>query len=365
MPEEFRLGHYFRLTLAELSDRWTLATRGGRIDRTSNGLSLRLKGMRVPEEPFAEAELLLEALDAEDVDRALAVLDGERRREPADFAALLNEVIGAWQETLQRSGITLESILDPALPPIAIRRGRMRAFWGHLFEYAVWALPPEGSIDLILDYDACRREAQCSITLSRRKGELPATHHFAALRRVIADHGGAFSEETPAPGSRIVQIGLPDTIGTALDAWIPRWDTCSPRSQQMLRLLKSGGPTPPEEFILEGVLIEELERWLSPRFGTPAVVNIAHESPALPALKGSDSARRKKALEQIAKSKTKKELCQPQYAGEILWAYAHSERARKAIASDTLSEEGLRRLCELLLSPKPDYVEALRLVAAR
>ncbi len=46
------VGGYLQLSLDELGQRWTAATRGGRIDRIPNGLMLRLKGVRmVPETP--------------------------------------------------------------------------------------------------------------------------------------------------------------------------------------------------------------------------------------------------------------------------------------------------------------------------
>lgn len=365
VPDSFRLDNLFRFPLAELSDRWTLATRGGRIDPTPNGLSLRLKGMRVPEDPLPEADTLLATLgegNPAGITRALAVIDGEIRREPSDLCALFNETLSECRDGLTRAGIQVESMFDPAIPPTAIRRNRLRAFWGHLFEYALWVLTPEGGIDLIADYDAPMRQVQFTLAFTRNNGAIPDTHHFPALRRAIADHGGTLRMDAPSPASRVLNVSLPDPIGATLDTWIPQWDAFSPRSQQMLRLLKSGGPTPPEDFILEGVLCEELERRLMPRFALPAVTNIAHESTACTALPGSDPARRKKALEQIAKGKTKKEVCQPQYAGEILWAYAHSDRARNAIGAENFSEPDLRALCETLLAAKTNFLAALRFV---
>jgi hypothetical protein len=149
-----------------------------------------------------------------------------------------------------------------------------------------------------------------------------------------------------------------------LDEWIPGWEGFGDRSRQMLRILKSGGPMPPEEFLLEGILEEELERWLLPKLEAPGAVNLAHELPANHSdLPGASPERLEKALGQIRKRKPRKEVVRPAYAAEILWAYRDDARSRAAVGTERLEISQLRALCEALLRRPPDYVVALRLVA--
>ena len=67
----------------------------------------------------------------------------------------------------------------------------------------------------------------------------------------MALHDGVVEVADDASGLT-VSIKLPDVVGRTLDAWLPGWEAFSERSQQMLRLLKSGGQAPPEEFISGG-----------------------------------------------------------------------------------------------------------------
>jgi len=174
------------------------------------------------------------------------------------------------------------------------------------------------------------------------------------------DMGGEIAAESGMTWT----VELPDSVGKVLDEWLPGWDALSSRSCQILRLLKSGGPAPPEEFLLGGVLEEELERWLMPRLTKPAVVNIAHElNLAEAALPGGSKDRLVKAITQIERGKPRKEIVKPAYAGEILWAFRGNERRRQAIGSGPLNDEELRMLCEGLVSRPPAYLRCLELIA--
>ncbi len=360
------LGH-FRLTLEEVGDLWTLASSGGRIDNASNGLALRLKGMRMtPQTSDATSQLLALLGDSpgrEDLSRALAMVDGADLPAPRNLALLFEETAAEFQEALQRASIHFESAIEEDMPPLLLRRGRVRRFFQSLFQGALWMAPENASLTVVTEYDAGAREAGLLATLTAHAAGLSPMFHAASMRRAIEDNGGSF-DVSLEDRECLVSAALPDRAGAAIDVWIPGWEAFSERSQQMLRLLKGGGETPPEDLILAGVLEEELGRLLLGRLATPLAANVAQETkPYNRELPGSEPARLEKALEQIARGKPKRELAQPKYAGEILWAFRGDERKRQAAGTLALSEEELHRLCELLLADAPDHAAALRLVA--
>ena len=381
IPDEFVFEGFFRLSLEELGERWTLVSQGGRLDKTPNGLLLRLTGMRMPPEPLAEAEELLAILgrttDAAAIDEALAyidgplpVLDGATDRMPADLGAVLREVLEEREDDLNRRSIRIETMLDPKLPPIALRRGRMRAFFATLLDCAAWILPPNSAVVVMIEYEAEARDAGILATLTAKTGPLHETFHTASLERAIKDHQGRFTcSAGHCPSSAggheaVITATLPDTVGKTLDAWLPGWERFSERSQRMLRLLKSGGHTPPEDFILGGVLEEELERWLFPLLSSPLARNIAHKmKPERSGVPGADHGRLRKALEQVARGKPKKELCRPPYAGELFWAFRGDYRQRSALGTQLLDDAALRAFCESLLATPPRALACLRILA--
>jgi len=370
IPAEIQVAGYFRLTLEELGEQWTLATRGGRIDRTSNGLLLRLKGLRRPPAPLDAAQEVLDRLDSsstrEGITAVLSCIDGSPRYEPADAKALLNEVLEAYRPLLSRGSISLDAMLEPELPPVVIHRTRLRMFFVQLFEFARWMLRPAGEMVLLAEYERESRQIKFTAELSRHRHPVERTFHLASMERALHDHGGAVQFEFASGGERRARItaDLPDPVGKRLDAWIPGWDVFSARSRQMLRLLKSGGPSPPEDFILGGVLEEELERWLMPRFEAPVARNIAHELEVDAArLARSSSERLKKVLGQIARGKVRKEICNAPYAGEILWAFRGDERRRAALGVGDIGATDQETFCSALLAQPPEAAEALRFLA--
>ena len=368
IPDRLLFEGFFGLSLEELGGVWTLATQGGRLDKTANGVLLRLTGMRMPPDALPESSELLARLGwkptEETLREALAYLDGDEQAEPGDVKAVLRSVLAECHEQLEDAGITVETLIDPDLPPLLMRRKRIACFFENVFAYALQVLPPHSAVVLMAEYDPKAREAGFIITLTTPDGELQATHHSASMRRAIEGHQGSFSLAV-ASQEATVSATLADSIGKALDAWIPGWDAFSERSRQMLRLLKSGGPTPPEDFILGGVLEEELERWLLGRLASPAAVNIAHKLEAdNSGLAGSNAERLKKALGQVTRGKPKKEICQPQYAGELFYAFRHDDRERYTLGTHVLDAEELRRLCEGLLANPPARHACLTLLAA-
>jgi len=378
-PEWLHVEGLIPIALAELGRRWTLATRGGRLDKRPNGLLLRLRGVRKLPELAPEVGRLYECVERaaacceraeadgilEPIEAALAILDGEgSRTEPADLEALLSEVAAEFTERLSACAVELEILFTSDLPPVAIRRDRLRTLFANAFCLAAAAVPRGGSMVWIFEHQTAARAIECLMTIEGAERTPMDEAYAASFRRVVEnDHGGvcecAFDRR-----SVTMAITLPDPVGRALDKWIPRFDVFSTRSQQMLRLLKSTGQAPPEELILAGVLDEELRRWLMPKLEQPPAVNIAHElrtgqdSPP-----GGSPERLAKALAQIRRGKPRNEIAKPPYATEILYACRTDERRRRAIGAERLDQPAIERLCAALIQEPRDYAEALRLIA--
>jgi len=260
--------------------------------------------------------------------------------------------------------INSETLLDPNAPPLLLRRDRVRAFFATVVRYAAAVLPNAGSLTLMTDYQAGERVLGVVVAIEGPRCVSEETFHLAGLRRAVVEVHDGTLEWAPDSDGVTITATFPDRVGRALDEWIPGFDVFAERSRQMLRLLKSGGPAPPEDFLLGGVLEAELERWLLPKFAGAAAVNLAHdlleETAGLP---GSSPARLKKALTQIKRGKPRKEIAAPPYAAEVLWAFRRDDRHRKAVGAEALDEDALERLCRALLEIPPDYAEGLCLVA--
>lgn len=375
IPDILSINGFILLSFDEFGARWTVATRGGRIDRTANGLLLRLKGVRViPEisDEFEPARKCLTDAQAtssptiavEAADGALSLLDGpDRPAESADVKALISEVQAESQPILEAKGITTTILYTSPLPPLAVRRNRLRTFFLNLLDYALASMPSGRSISLMCGYDADRREMEIVADVEGvAPGRAPALY-AASLRRAVVDaHGGVF-DWTIKGNVTSISATIPDEIGRALEEWIPGLEVFSDRSKQMLRLLKSAPHGLPEEVLLAGVLEDELERWLLPNLSEPPAVNAAHEITVEALSKGFSAERRKKVLEQIRKGKPKKEICARSYAAEILHAFRSQDRYRRAIGAERLSAEEIEMLAVDLTQPSPPFVECLRRIA--
>jgi len=377
-PREVAVEGLLPLSVEELGQRWTLATRGGRIDTAPNGLQLRLTGMRMPPEPVRDVVPVLEAVEraaalsasghgrvVEALDRCLVLVEGEEHsEEPVGLKALLGEVMDDFGPELAAHAIAAETLVDPATPPLLLQRERIRACFATLLRYAMAVLPHGGTMTMLVEYDGKTRFAKIMTSIQGARCIAQPTFHHAGIRRAVVErHAGAF-DFAPERNGVTLTLTLPDRAGRTLDEWIPGFGVFSGQSQQMLRLLKSGGPAPPQDFLLNGILETELERWLLPGFSSSAAENIAHQLPeANPDLPGSSAPRLEKALGQIRRGKPRKEITAPPYAAEVLWAFRRSERHRKAIGVERLDEDAVKQLCLALMDYPPDYVTSLRLIA--
>lgn len=391
VPARLLVGGELPLGLDVLDERWTIATRGGRIDRTSNGAVMRLRGLREPPSPGdlddalprlvsaarASIRAALAELDAgrplaqplgtarAAVAAVLALVDGPSpNREPADLSRIWAEALEAHKPLLDERAVAVESLLDAAVPPVPVVRRRILGFFRHALSHVERSVPRGGDLSMMMDYEPARRCANILLAVTGSQCDPSARLYPAAMRRAVEDvHQGRFESSIEDTGFTL-SASLPDTIGAALDTWLPGWDAFSPRSQQMLRLLKSGGPTPPAEFLLDGILEEELERRLLPRLAAPAAVNLAHElEPGKDALPGASTERCAKALAQIRRGKARKEIAGPAYAAEIFWTFRRDERGRAAVGIAELSPDDIRTLCASLLQSPPDHLVCLRILA--
>jgi hypothetical protein len=391
LPSRLLVGGHVPLSLKALGVRWTAATRGGRMDKTANGLTLSLKGMReVCDKGVDDGALVAAVCEAEKrlrlvtaaqdakqgvegalsnaqaaLDALLELVDGEStEKEPGDLASVLNEVIAECRSELEAHSIAVEPLCDGGIPPLAMVRRRVALFFASAMGHARRILPRGGGVSLLVDYDQGAREACIVIVINGTQCALSESIYTASMRRAtMVTHGGAF-DLSPEENGVTITATLPDPVGATLDAWIPGWEVFSERSCQMLRLLKSGGQVPPEDFLLGGILEEELGRWLMPRLAEAPAINLAHDLKPEPGpFPKSSSERLLKALGQIQRGKARKELAKPPYAAEILWAYRSDERHRKAVGAERLDEDAVRALSQGLLESPMDCVGCLCLVS--
>jgi len=382
-PDPMAAFGFPRVDMEEFGRRWTLATRGGRIDTIRNGLLLRFTGMRVLPEVAPELEALRGAVQEaqrawadrgsdrgsvdktlERVERALELADGKgHRREPAEIEALVGEVTEAYRGRLADRGITIKTRFKKALPPLAVYRRRLRFFFRNVFHYAETVLSRGGAVSVLADYDSARRVAEIDIAIEGTQPNSGDGVLVASMRRALCEtHGGGFALDVSDKRVTIA-VALPDPVGRELDALIPGVERFSERSLMILRLLRSGGETPPPELLLGGVLEEELERWLLPVLKEAPAVNIAHEVILEnPGLAGSSPERLKKALGQIKRGRPHKEIARPAYAAEILYAFSIDERRRKALRAEHMEPGSLQELADALLEDPLDYFACLRLI---
>lgn len=389
-PSRLLVGGCLPIEFELLCERWTVATRGGKIQRTPSGLELRLKGMREPGPsdegivPLAERWAKLNAevkacIRAQDnsqgvetpvnaameaLDGFLGFLDGEIRIEPAAIPATLKEAIAEHAREAAERSVGINEFVEREIPPIAVARRVIVRVWNGILQHAFRVLPRGGRISFIVDYDDRARRVSVMTEIEGMQCEPRETLYLASIRRGIKELHGGEAEFSSERNSVLMTLSLPDRVGETLDAWLPGWDRFSGQSRQMLRLLKGGGQTLPEEFLLGGILENELERWLLPLLTDPRVVNIVHDGVAdLDGLPDGSPERLEKALNQIKRGKPKKEIVRPPYAGELLWAFREPERSRKTLRLDRLDDEALRDLCSSLVQSPVDYVRCLRHVA--
>lgn len=377
-PSEILIEGLLPISIEDLGRQWTLVTRGGRLDTTPNGLLLRLAGVRMPPEPLDGLTQAVEALEraeaalAENADNALAILDacialleGEPgSEEPVSLRAVLMELKDHFESALCGRGIAVDFLAGPDVPPIPLRRPRIRRCLASAFRYAMAVLPDGGgTLTVRAEYDGKDRGAQVLFSVHGQKFHAVSAFHLDGIRRAANALDAAYSFSAGESGAEI-SLTFVDRIGRILDAWIPGFEAFSEQSRQLLRLIKSGVPAPPEDFLLSGIIEAELERWLLPGFSSSAARTIAHELPdKASGLPGSSVPRIAKALGQLRRGKPRKEITDPSYAAEVLWLFRTDARRRKAVGAEHLDERNIEALCVALLGKPPDHAASLRLIA--
>ena len=387
-PERLRVGGDLPVTFETLCERWTVATRGGRIRRTPSGLELRMQGMREPGPsdeslgPLVEHvsklnRAIKECQAAQDsraetgelwtgacaqAEACLALLDGPAQPGPADFLRTIRDAVSLNTPEAAERAIAVDVFAEREIPPVVVTRPALARAWYGAVQHAFMVLPRGGRLAFMADYDARApsRHHDRNGGHPMRRGR---TVYLASIRRGVQNFTG--NGRMPCREER--HAAHPDHSrprGEALDAWLPGWERFLTESQQMLRVLKSGSQPLPEEFLLGGILENELERWLMPLLTEPAVVNVVHDGVAsLEGLPGASSERLAKALSQIKRGKPKKEIVRPPYAGELLWAFRGHGRAREALRLEPLDDDALRDLCAGLIQPSVEHARCLRHIA--
>ncbi|MBI5091454.1 MAG: hypothetical protein HZB26_03320 [Candidatus Hydrogenedentes bacterium] len=401
VPDTVSFGGFVELPFEEFEARWTVATRGGRIDKTTNGLALRLKGIRDPRESVEGLQPLIDAVAGAEknartalrwigiaaegsrqadsakecgkaleaargaLDGALLIVEGAPAPlEPADLTSVLAEVEKELRPGLEHAGIHIETLCDAQTPPILMHRRSMSAFFRSLFGWGKKGLPDGGLVSLLMEYDLPRHSVGLVISFTGPTAAKDGAFYEASLRRALVEkHGGTLECSSDAK-SITISASVPDPVGKTLEEWIPGFAVYSVRSKKMLRLLKGSGQAALEEAIMGGVLEEELERWLLPRLEDPMTIHLARDlKPDNRALPGSSPERLEKALGQVQRGKPRKEICKPQYAGELLWAFRIDERHRAALGLNGLNDAAIKALCIALVQSPPACLEALRIIA--
>ncbi len=361
---------------------WTSATRGGRIDRRVPEIDLRLKGVRaILEVPSGCDDFITALRDAEHFARILsagetvtneasllndalpAILarfdDQDDPPKPCDLQALLRD---SFAQQDPRQTVRFESAFAAEVPPQSLRRNRMLRFLTATQSLSRAALEHGGNVRIEVDYSLVQRAVTLFINGEGQTNRDRAEIYLPALQRALDAHGGSMEADFAANGITLL-ITLPDAIAATLDEWLPGWDTFAPRSIQMLRLLKSGGPVPPEELILNGVLEDELERRLLPRLSVAPAATLIHDlKPRKPDLSPSSSQRVEKILSQVKRAKPKKEICAPAYAAEVIWMFAIDQRNASAIGVKEASAPQTDELAKALSAAPLNYLHALRLL---
>lgn len=395
-PEVFAFGASIYMTFNEFSARWTSATGGGGTVKKGAGLELRLAGGRAVSKVPGETETLLDLIreagtrlekgkPASDsagaktcdsvmttrdaINRALGLVDGPAGSiTPTDLRALIQQVIAERSPSLRGRSISVENVFSSALPPIAVRRDRLRVFFSAVHAFAEENLHAGGSVTFMALYERATRCVEIKVSVAGKMDDPDSSCLLYSMKRaVVDDHRGAF--EWSYEGSQVdFEARIPDPIGQALDAWIPGWEGFSDQSQQMLRMVQARAGVGQEDALAQVVLSEllekELERWLLPVLSLPAIVNAAHDiETTASGVPGASGRRLEKAFGQIRKGKPRKEIAKPLYAGELLRVFGRVPRLRSVLRVDHIPDEEVGLLSTNLLQERPDIRTCLQIVA--
>lgn len=366
VPDPLTLEGYFRFDLSEVSDCWTRATRDGRIDVTPEGATLWLQGARQTPPAIPEAGALRTLLEPGDLDaavRALNLIDGREAPQPLSLARLLQEVVAEREDELGKAGVRVLLEEGPKTSQLLLRRSRIHALGHTLLDFCLWHLRLGAHVKLSLLEQTDERTVELQMQVEGEQAAFQESFHLSSMRRVVQDHQGHL--EALCEGEQaMLAFTFPELVGRSLDAWLPGWTRFSARSQQMLRLLKGAAQSPPEQFILEGVLEEELERRLLPCLETPAARNTAKALESTAARQCfRNGPRAVKAIGQAARGKPKKEIAQPAYAAELIHLFGSAPEGLAALRMEDFGLPQRIALCESLVQVPVQAHAALMLLA--
>ena len=360
---------YVAVPLTDIQEAWTLATIGGRIDRTPNGFVCKLRGVRKPRDPRPEAVRWADifkhvlALSTNKPSGArtaileiLADLSGDDKPDACDLGTLLREKQSAYAPQISERDIRVDISLPDALPPLLLPRNMLAVALDAVFYRALGVLTDSGILSINIGYDKASRLAEMAISLAGRQIPERGEYLIAALKSIAPD-----TECIADNTETMISFTLPDKVGLLLDDWLPGYEIMGEQAEKMLRMLKAGSCPFPEEFVLGGVLETGMTRWLIPCLDKPVVAYFAQDiSPDNKGLEGGNPDRLKKALEQVRRGKVRKEIAEAQYAAEIIHAFAPHEKGRKYLAADHLSAEELLTMAKKLLAGPDGLPEATR-----
>ena len=382
-PNRLSLGYGLTVPFPDLELIWTAATRGGRIDARPGQLDLRLKGVRaIHETPTGCDPIVASLCEAENRARILASgeftpveavalrdcltallaeLDAQDDPpKPCDLGALVRDYLS--EMPANDENVPMQIAIAPDVPPVAIRRNRFGRLLGSLHALGRAALARGGALRFEAEYDTAQRSLSLCFTGQGETECDAAAIYLPSIERALDVHSGELAADIQPNGFTLLMT-VPDSVARTLDVWLPGWHSFAPRSIQMLRLLKSGGPVPPEEMILHGVLEDELERRLLPRLGIAPAATLIHDiNPRMPVLTPASPQRIEKVLSQLKRGKPKKEICAPPYAAEILWMFSRDDRHASAIGLTARQTPEIEEFCKALAGNPVDYLRALVLV---
>lgn len=383
-PSTLDLGFGLTVFFDDCERIWTRATRGGRMDARQGGLDLRLKGVRaIQDAPTGCDEVVVDLRAAENLarilaagedagnvdthalrvilDRLLAWIDTQDDPlQPCDIAALVRAFMG--DVSIGDATAPVKVDMASELPPLTVRRNRIARLLRSAWALANAALRHGGTAQCTINYESQQRAVSILFSGHGKTDCDAGSVYVPTIVRAIEAHGGDVETDFQSDEFTLFML-IPDVIARSLDEWLPGWNTCSPRSIQMLRMLKSGGPVPPEDIVLAGVLEDELERRLLPRLAVAPAATLVHDlRPRQPLLSTASAQRIEKVLAQLKRGKPKKEICAPAYAAEILWMFSADDRHAGAIGLKPGSSEITLDLCKELINPQISYPHALRLL---
>lgn len=146
---------------------------------------------------------------------------------PGSLSELIDEVLKSGNRAAAEAGVTLRSAIDPALPPIAMDRSRLRQVFENLIDNAVQHAPHvrNVTVDASQVFQAERVWVECRVEDDGRgfaTGDL--AHVFepfftrrergvglglSIVQRIVEEHGGRVTAANRAEGGAAITVRLP------------------------------------------------------------------------------------------------------------------------------------------------------------